>query len=132
MCEVTPYNNGKRTHKAWYISYIPQSGAFDLNHSCSIYILLVLLIIIIYKCQVVDDCYYALVFSCLRRWSFEASASVHVTLFTVASLFSCFYKYFSAQVLHYKYAPRYAMNVPCLLHYNGTKIGIATNQSISV
>ena len=38
MCEVTPYMVKVAT-KAWHISYIPQHGAFDLNHRCGIYIL---------------------------------------------------------------------------------------------
>ena len=36
MCLYTIY--GKCSYKAWYISYIPQRGAFDLNHRWGIYI----------------------------------------------------------------------------------------------
>ena len=47
MCEVTPYMVSIATKRGisviyhsfpWYISYIPQRGAFDLNHRCGIYI----------------------------------------------------------------------------------------------
>ena len=47
MCEVSPYMVSIATkcgisviyHSLpWYISYIPQCGAFDLNHRCGIYI----------------------------------------------------------------------------------------------
>ena len=47
MCEVTPYMVSIATKRGisviyhsllWYISYIPQHGAFDLNHRCGIYI----------------------------------------------------------------------------------------------
>ena len=47
MCEVTPYMVSVATkcgisviyHSLpWYISNIPQRGAFDLNHRCGIYI----------------------------------------------------------------------------------------------
>ena len=46
MCEVTPYMVSVATkcgisviyHSLpWYISYIPQRGAFDLNHRCGIF-----------------------------------------------------------------------------------------------
>ena len=45
MCEVTPYMVSIATKRGisviyhsllWYISYIPQRGAFDLNHRCGI------------------------------------------------------------------------------------------------
>ena len=48
MCEVTPYMVSIATKRGisviyhslqWYISYIPQHGAFDLNHRCGIYII---------------------------------------------------------------------------------------------
>ena len=47
MCKVTPYMVNVATKRGisviyhslpWYISYIPQCGAFDLNHRCGIYI----------------------------------------------------------------------------------------------
>ena len=47
MCEVTSYMVSVATKRGisvtyhslpWYISYIPQRGAFDLNHRCGIYI----------------------------------------------------------------------------------------------
>ena len=43
MCEVIPYMVSVGVSAIyhslpWYISYIPQRGAFDLNHRCGIYI----------------------------------------------------------------------------------------------
>ena len=47
MCKVTPYMVSVATKRGisvidhslpwWYISYILQCGAFDLNHRCGIY-----------------------------------------------------------------------------------------------
>ena len=47
MCEVTPYMVSVATKHGisviyhslpWYINYIPQRGAFDLNYRCGVYI----------------------------------------------------------------------------------------------
>ena len=52
MCEVTPYMVSVATKRGisviyhslpWYISYIPQRGAIDLNHRCGIYIYIYML-----------------------------------------------------------------------------------------
>ena len=59
MCEITPYMVSLATKRGisviyhslpWYISYIPQRGAFDLNHRCGIYIY-----ILIFDCDTIDE-----------------------------------------------------------------------------